>query len=176
MTEPAVSVIVPFFYEFENFTQIVDAAKSRQWPRGLRVATVGPEPNDHERRETAPHEDRFSFLGPLSDRQVAALMAEAAFTIVPSRCEGFGLPVLEAQRYGTPVLCSDIPVFHEVAGDAAVFFPLDRADVLAECAGAMQEDDELRKRLCDRGHSNSARFLWDNCADLTLDVFRKIAS
>ncbi len=101
-------------------------------------------------------------------------MAEAAFTIVPSRCEGFGLPVLEAQRYGTPVLCSDIPVFHEVAGDAAEFFPLDSADALAERAGALLEDGGLRERLRDRGYANSARFLWDDCADLMLDVFRRV--
>lgn len=158
---------------YKNFAQVIEAARSNRWPTGLRVAVVGPEPSDYERRKTAPHEDRFSFLGPQSDRQVAALMAEAAFAIVPSRCEGFGLPVLEAQRYGTPVLCSDIPVFHEVAGDGAEFFPLDSADALAERAGALLEDGGLRERLRDRGHTNSARFLWDDCADLTMDVFRK---
>ena len=103
-------------------------------------------------------------------------MAEAAFAVVPSRCEGFGFPVLEAQRYGTPVLCSDIPVFHEVAGDAAEFFPLDSADALAERAKALLQDGGLRGRLRDRGYVNSARFLWDNCADLTLGVFHKIAA
>ena len=100
-------------------------------------------------------------------------MPDTAFAIVPSRCEGFGFPILEAQRYGTPVLCSDISVFHEVAGDAAEFFPLDSADALADRVRVLFEDDNLRERLRDRGYTNSARFLWDDCGDLTLDVFRK---
>ena len=52
--------------------------------------------------------------------------------------------------------------------------PLDSADALAERAGAILEDDDLRERLRERGHMNNARFLWDDCADLTMDVFRKI--
>ena len=45
-------------------------------------------------------------------------MSEAAFAVVPDRCEGFGLPVWEYQSSGTSILCIDIPVLHELAGDA----------------------------------------------------------
>jgi alpha-1,2-rhamnosyltransferase len=49
----------------------------------------------------------------------------AAALLFPSRCEGFGLPLVEAMRYGLPVLASDIPVFREIGSDYPRFFDAD---------------------------------------------------
>jgi glycosyltransferase involved in cell wall biosynthesis len=51
--------------------------------------------------------------------------------IVASRNEGFGLPIIEAAQYGKPVIATDIPVFREVAGEGATYFPVDDAPALA---------------------------------------------
>lgn len=53
----------------------------------------------------------------LGDETLAALMANARATLMPSHVEGYGLPVAEALSMGTPVICSDLPPFREVAGD-----------------------------------------------------------
>lgn len=60
-------------------------------------------------------------LSGLGDAAVAALMMGARALLMPSFAEGFGLPVLEAARMGTPVMCSKLPVFREVLGDYAVY-------------------------------------------------------
>ena len=57
-----------------------------------------------------------------SDADLAFAYRRASALIFASRCEGFGLPLVEAMRYGLPVLASDIPVFREVGGDYPDFF------------------------------------------------------
>ena len=62
------------------------------------------------------------FLGTVSADELEGLYRTAACLIVPSRYEGFGLPVLEGMARGVPVACSDRGSLPEVAGEAALFF------------------------------------------------------
>jgi glycosyltransferase involved in cell wall biosynthesis len=65
-------------------------------------------------------------LGRCSDEQVARLLKGARALLFPSLAEGYGLPLVEALRLGTPVIASDLPVFHEVSGGVADYLdPLD---------------------------------------------------
>ncbi|GCE80530.1 glycosyl transferase [Komagataeibacter oboediens] len=57
----------------------------------------------------------------LSDPEVVSLLQGSQGLLFPSFSEGFGLPLVEAMVLGTPVVCSDIPVFHEVAGENAIY-------------------------------------------------------
>lgn len=59
------------------------------------------------------------------DDALASLIAQSAALLFPSHAEGFGLPALEAAQLGVPVICSDLPVFHEILGGAATFLPKD---------------------------------------------------
>jgi len=87
-----------------------------------------------ERRLRAhPEFDRRLFwLGKASDADLALLYRNARALVLASVAEGFGLPIVEAANYGTPVIASDIPVFREVAGDSALYFPLLDSGGLAE--------------------------------------------
>jgi glycosyltransferase involved in cell wall biosynthesis len=92
--------------------------------------------------------------------QLADLYRRAAAVILPSRFEGFGLPVLEAMASGTPVVISDDPALREVAGDAA--------------AGSVQEALEERDRLAGAGIARAAQFSWAETARRTADVYRRL--
>lgn len=59
----------------------------------------------------------------LPDKQLAQLIAGSAALLFPSHAEGYGLPALEAAQLGVPVICSDIPVFREILGEAATYLP-----------------------------------------------------
>jgi len=58
-----------------------------------------------------------------SDRDLVALYKSTAGLIVASLAEGFGLPIIEAQKHGANVICSDIPVFREIGGSIPHYFP-----------------------------------------------------
>ena len=58
-----------------------------------------------------------------SDAELDFAYRHAAALLFASRCEGFGLPLVEAMRYGLPVIASDIPIFREIGGDYPDFFP-----------------------------------------------------
>ena len=67
-----------------------------------------------------------------SDRDLASLYSNAVALISASLAEGFGLPIIEAQHYGIPIICSDIPVFREVVGseDVKFFNPIDLVSLM----------------------------------------------
>jgi glycosyltransferase involved in cell wall biosynthesis len=95
-------------------------------------------------------------------------------TVLLSSCEGFGLPVLEAQCFGIPVLCSDLPVLREVGGDGALY--VDRSDpaAIARILLELVSDKELRSRQIHNGFENIRRFNWQDAAKKTMDVYRQV--
>jgi glycosyltransferase involved in cell wall biosynthesis len=106
--------------------------------------------------------------GEVSDARLAALYRGAAAFVFPSRYEGFGLPVLEAMAYGTPVIASDAASIPEAGGDAALYFaPTDTA-ALAALLARVLSDETLADDLRQRGLRRAAIFTWDRCADATL--------
>lgn len=76
------------------------------------------------------------------DALVQDAMAHADAAIMASTLEGFGLPVVEALSANLPVIASDIPVFREIAGDAALFFRADDPESLAEAVQAFLADPQ----------------------------------
>ena len=100
----------------------------------------------------------FRQLGQVSEESLWALYGGATLFAFPSRHEGFGLPVLEAMSQGTPVVASELPVLHEVAGPAARLVAV--GDVGA-WAGALEDllgDEQERRRLGAAGLERAAGF------------------
>jgi len=87
----------------------------------------------------------------LDDADTTALLEGAEFLVFPSLFEGFGLPVLEAMTFGTPVGCSDLPALLEVAREAALFFdPEDVAGMVATMS-RLGKEEETRAALVRKG-------------------------
>ena len=114
-------------------------------------------------------------LGYVSPEELAALYRSALLVALPSFYEGFGLPVVEALRAGAPLVLSDIPVFHEVAGDAALYAPPDRPEAWAEKIAALVTDAGLREELRRRGAEQAGRFDWRRAAEEAAQAFRAAA-
>ena len=77
--------------------------------------------------------------------------------IFPSLYEGFGIPILEAQYSGVPVLCSDIPIFHEVANNSAEFVQ-PNSDAIAEKIDLLLKNKQRLEELTKLGYENIQRF------------------
>lgn len=110
-------------------------------------------------------------LGFVSDSDLAALYRNAAALVMPSTYEGFGLPVLEAMRAGTPVICARASSLPEVAGDAALWFKPDDGAELAANISRVLSDESLRQRLAVSSIQRAATFSWDETARRTLSAF-----
>ncbi len=93
--------------------------------------------------------------------------------ICPSRFEGFGMPALEAMAAGVPLACSDIVPFREVAGDAALFFPLCGIEPALE---RICFDDGLRAGIVETGRERARSFTWRRAAEQTIAVLRSVQS
>ena len=75
------------------------------------------------------------WLQDAADGELAWAYAHAEALLMASQAEGFGLPVIEAAKYSCPVICSDLPIFREIAGEEATFFPVGDADGLRSVIG-----------------------------------------
>ena len=112
----------------KNHALVLDAFE-QLWQRGheIRLVIVGAFGWKSERllERIYAHPElnkRLYLIRDASDRDLATLYSKTAGVIIPSIAEGFGLPIVEAFQHGTSVICSDIPVFREVAGVDAVYF------------------------------------------------------
>ena len=126
--------------------------------------------------EAAGGDERIHFTGYVSDTDVAALMQNASLFAFPSLYEGFGLPLLDAQNAGVPVVCSSAGALPEVAGDAAILFDPLSVDDMAQALLKGLVDSDLRAQLVTAGYENARSFSWDTTARETLDIYSAVAS
>ncbi len=117
--------------------------------------------------------DTVRFVGYISDVEKTALLQGARTFAFPSLYEGFGLPVLEAQQAGIPVVCSNTSSLPEVAGNAALMVDPHNHNDIAEALLLAMNDDSLRMRLIAAGSANVHRFSWSQCAATVLKMLEK---
>lgn len=115
---------------------------------------------------------RIDWLGHVPAAQLAALRRDALACLVPSRMEGFGLPVVEALAAGTPVLAAGIPALRETGGDAATYLHPDDPDSWARAVEHLVTHPEGRGVIAERGRSRAAGFTWERTARLTVDAWQ----
>ncbi|MCB0104962.1 MAG: glycosyltransferase family 4 protein [Caldilineaceae bacterium] len=112
------------------------------------------------------------FPGYIPDAELPAWYNAAEGFIYPSLFEGFGLPVLEAMACGTPVICSDIPVLREVAGESALTFDREDERALAAQIAALLTEADLRRELIEKGRAQAHQFSWKASAQTTLALYQ----
>lgn len=131
---------------------------------GRKVIVVGASGNRQVFSAASELTGNAVVAGHLSDAELAWLYRNANALIFPSKYEGFGLPPLEAQSLGCPVVTSRAASLPEIAGDAALFFdPDDHVTLLAEL-DRLESDAGLSESLRARGLVNAKRYSWDESA------------
>lgn len=118
-------------------------------------------------------ENSVIFTDYISETEKWQLYKGAVATVLPSLYEGFGIPAIESQISGTPVIASAIPAFKEVLKDSALFIDPHRSKDLAKALSEIQKP-ALRKDLIKQGLDQSRGFTWENSARSLIEVFSNI--
>jgi glycosyltransferase involved in cell wall biosynthesis len=141
---------------------------------GLPLLIAGPEGSgnldvDAVAAEAGLDEGRVRSLGYLADADLAVALDRASVFVFPSLAEGFGLPVIEAFHFGTPVVHSDDPAVVEVAAGAGVTVKRDDAEGysqrLAEAIRSVLDDPRLAERMRFSGLDRAKNFSWRDSAE-----------
>lgn len=112
--------------------------------------------------------------GYLPTQEVICWLKNADILLYPTLYEGFGLPILEAMAAKVPVLTSQIPVAKEVASDAAFFINPQKTQEIAMGIERLISDQDLRRRLIEKGQKRAKLFSWQRCAQKTLSVLQEV--
>jgi glycosyltransferase involved in cell wall biosynthesis len=153
--------------EHDGYALFVGAVQRRKDPlaalaaadaAGLRLVVAGPEKDAALAAQLRA--GGADVRGYVEQAELARLYRRAAALLLPSRYEGFGIPVLEAMASGTPVVVSADPALREVAGDAA--------------APSLEEALADRERYARAGLERAKAFSWEETARRTADVYRRV--
>lgn len=102
--------------------------------------------------------------GFVSEEEKWTLMQNADAMLYPSFSEGFGLPILEAQKAGVPIVASDIPSSWEVAGSSEFLFPSEDVEGMADFLQKILTNQNFKNQIITHGQKNIQRFSWKKCA------------
>lgn len=152
----------------KNIPELIKAFESisDKYPE-LKLVLVGGMGN--ENREKLTKHPNIIFTGYIKDEEIPVLYKNALMYVFPSLYEGFGTPIIEAQYSNCPLLCSDIPVFREVAGKGAEFCKTDYQSI-AEKMEYLINNPTRRNELINLGDNNVKRFSIENVAKQLLGI------
>lgn len=114
------------------------------------------------------------FIGRVSDKELTRLYSNAICFVFPSFYEGFGIPPLEAQSCGCPVVCSNAASLPEIYGDSVVYFnPYNVEDMRGKIRMVLN-DENLQNELRAKGFENIKRFSWEESAQKIINLVNKL--
>jgi glycosyltransferase involved in cell wall biosynthesis len=167
----------------KNLHRLIRAFSSAQrseLTRGLHLYVVGLAPHEHKQFKKLAKDlgiDGLLILLPrVSDLELKNLYRQALLFVFPSLYEGFGIPLIEAMATGTPVLCSSIPVFHEIGLDFVSYFdPNSISDLEASLIFALSRGQDHNKLQLAKNHVRK-NYSYESNQQKISSLFGKIAS
>ena len=119
--------------------------------------------------EKSSYKEHIHVLGYISEEEKTSLFMHADVFLFPSLAEGFGIPVLEAYYYGTPLVTSNVTSIPEIAGDAAVFVDPYNVDDIAQGVKKVLLSDS-NEELIHKGKERVSQFSWERIVAQTVDL------
>jgi len=121
-------------------------------------------------------QDRVLFTGRFPGEDLTALYNAAELFVLPSKYEGFGIPLIEAFSCGIPVVSSNASCLPEIGGDAAVYFDPDDIESLRDTMTRILSDKHLQTSMIEKGLSRATAFTWQRTAEQTLETYDRAIS
>jgi glycosyltransferase involved in cell wall biosynthesis len=167
-------------YPGKNFSRLLEAFSQVRKDMDIHLVVAGEMrwkyQNDMKALETLGLQEFVHFAGYVPQNELVGFYNLAAATVFPSHYESFGLPNIEANACGCPLVTSRTGGIPEAAGNAAIYVdPLDVADI-ANAIVQVLTDDDFRQSLIAKGYENAARFSWEKTARATVDAFEWVVA
>lgn len=118
------------------------------------------------------HDKRVQIKGYIPIEDFVAIVNSAEVLLLPSFYEGFGLPILEAQACGVPVITSNVASMPEVAGEGAIFVNPYNVDEISKAISRIIQSKEKKDELVRKGFENIKKFSWEKCAGDTIRAYQ----
>ncbi len=157
--------------ERKNITGIIKAFnifKNKYNYKG-KLLLAGGQGYGYDKIKQAINQSKFKSdiveLGFIDERKKWSYLKQADIFIYPSLFEGFGIPILEAQSVGTPVITSDRSPTKEVAGDQRILVNPEKPNKIAKLANKILKDRELHTDITEQGLKNIRKYSWKKSAD-----------
>lgn len=167
---------------YKNLPLLIEAFSlaRKQVSFPLQLTILGPRdpryPEAAQRVQALGLEAAVNWAGYQTSQTLLQAYQSAAAVVLPSRYEGFGLPVVEAMACGTPMLCSDIPVLREIGGTAAFYTPLENSAELAKGLVRVLTDAPLRQEMVRKGFEQARLFSWTEAARKTIALYHELSA
>ncbi|ADR19081.1 glycosyl transferase group 1 [Calditerrivibrio nitroreducens DSM 19672] len=118
--------------------------------------------------------NKVFFTGYVENEDLPVIYNLANLFVFPSLYEGFGIPPLEAQACGCPVICSNIASLSEVCGNSVIYFNPYDVDEMKEKIELVLRDENLQNELQTKGFENVKRFSWEESAKKIIKIFERL--
>jgi glycosyltransferase involved in cell wall biosynthesis len=119
-------------------------------------------------------QNHVNFIGFADDSDLPTLYSAALCLAFPSLYEGFGLPILEAMKCGTPVVTANVSSLPEVAGTATLLVDPYDVEALTHALQRIIEDHSLRQHLVTSGYAHAKSFTWERAARQLLSIYNQL--
>lgn len=159
--------------KYKNFYFYILSIASLLKKYDIDLIAIGAKPTDYEKMyvNNINLEDNIHFLTSIPESKLNSYYSQALFLAYPSLVEGFGMPILEAFNYKTPVMISDIPVFREVAGESGIYFnSYDENDIKTVTDFYINNPDRLKEKGKE-GYNRARAFSWADTAKNTISTY-----
>ncbi|MGI6278863.1 MAG: glycosyltransferase family 4 protein [Patescibacteria group bacterium] len=154
----------------KNFKQVILAFEKLNQNR-LQLAIVG---KYGWGEKISNQNKKIKTLGYVPDQDLAPLYSGAKAFIYPSLYEGFGMPIVEAQACGCPVITSDTSSMPEAAGEGAVLVNPRKNRQIVQALEKIINNQSFTKKLIKKGRENANRFSWKDSAQKILEVIKSL--
>jgi glycosyltransferase involved in cell wall biosynthesis len=155
----------------------VFASLKKSTPLPHQLVIVGK--RDYKTDEMTRHvrenrlEESVLFTGLVPDEDLPVVYREAEIFVYPSLFEGFGLPVLEAMKSGTPVITSNNSSLKELVGEAGLTIDPLQQNELSQALAQLLKNPDLRKAYSEKGLARAEEYTWERTARGTLAVYEE---
>ena len=157
---------------YKNFSILSEAINKSKVLKNIKVVCFGG--GEFSNDEIKKYNIKDNFLNYQGDDYLLSNLYKGAIAYInTSKCEGFGIPNLEAMYLGCPVITSDIAVFKEIGSNANLYFRRgDYKDLESKMIYFLKKTN--REAYIKRGNKRSKNFTWSNCAIQTKNLYKKL--